>query len=436
MAIIVSLIVGIVYILLFWSFIKKKNELFLKSLLIFVVFYDFIFINMSYSLNSGLVFLLKSWQEYFFLITSLFLLSKLISKGSIKKSKDNFIFLLLVLLSLYGVLIGIAAGKSIFDIFLSWRSYFLPLFLVILIAKSNRLQNISFLRINRFILFLGIIVVGYSIVQFQSFNGSLSSLWFYQYFDTLIEGSIDKSYYNFLREGRLRATSVYVSPLIYSMMAGMFFLMAFYNLILKSGIVKKVPYLFLLVFFGYGLYLSNARIGLVMLGVGIICGMLVYLFPRVRLSIVLMVPLSAIILTFILLVFGIIGDLSALGRLKQYLDLLMFFNPVGYGLADGRVVTLYDSWYISVLFLFGVLAVFYIYIHFYLFNTSLDAVKMNHVSLSKKIMRFSTFSYAFSFIFIFAFQYTIGGPTLLMLYILIHLINVDTKHKLCNQIGT
>ncbi|RCW30039.1 oligosaccharide repeat unit polymerase [Marinilabilia salmonicolor] len=426
----ILLIIIFNYGVLIYSFFKQKTWLFVEAMLLFILFYDFLFIKASYVLCDNLVYILKSWQEYFLLITVLFILLRYFFYGNfkIKITKENVVILLLIFLSIYSGLVGFFSGKNLLNMFLSWRSFLLPVLLFILIAKSSRLQNLPLKRLNKFLLIIGFFITGHSIIQFFFFAGDLSSLWFYDYFDKIKDGFIDKSYFNFIRDNKLRATSFYVSPLIFSMVQGLFFLLSFFNFLFKKKIAKVI-YLLLSLFFGYGIYLSNTRIGIIMLFIGIFCGLLIYYFPKIKISFVILVPILGVLFTFLMLIFGVVGDLSALGRLKQYVDLYLLFTPLGYGLADLKVTTYYDSWYISILFLFGIFALIYILVHYLLIN-ELFSKKINFADIHEQIIWYTTVSYAFSFIYIFAFQYTIGGPPLLLLYLLIQIVKTRRSETL------
>jgi hypothetical protein len=420
-------VVLVFYFFLFGSFAKANGSIFAICLILIAFFYDYVFINLSYTLSPSIVFVLKSWQEFLLFLTFIFLGSHLIIKGKIRISQENYLFFLVFMLSVYGVVVGIISSNGIFKVFLSWRSYALTIFLLMLVSKANRFQGVSYSLLRSFILCVGVIVVVIGIFQHNSFDGNLSTLWFYRYFENIERGSIDSSYFNFIRDGTLRTTSVFVSPLIYSMVVGMVFLLAFFSVIFEKKRIIKLFYLFLCLFFSYGLAIANARIGIVMLLVGIACGLVVLCFPRIKFPFLFIIPIAGILATIIMMVMGVINDLSALGRLRQYLEFFELFNLIGYGFGDYRTMTFYDSWYISVFLLFGVMSIGYIYLHYLLFKSLYLTLLHSKGSTSETIIKYSTLSFGFSFVYIFAFQYTIGGPALFVFYLLMQMVSNNEK---------
>jgi hypothetical protein len=233
------------------------------------------------------------------------------------------------------------------------------------------------------------------------------TLWFYDYFgpDHLLP-----RWFNMVRDKNIRATSFFVSPIIYTQILGVFG--AF--LIGKFAYSKrKINITVTLLITLFGIYLSQVRAGFIFFVITLV---IIYFNRKGRINnyTILGFPLFLVVITFLSLILFKAGDASSLGRLSQYNELLSDFNFFGYGLGSYRAITNYDSLFISVIFAFGIFSIVYFKLHLMI----LKHIKQFH----KRGVNDFTFvaigllgSFA-AFSYIIFFHYTIGSAPLRLLY--------------------
>ena len=163
----------------------------------------------------------------------------------------------------------------------------------------------------------------------------------------------------------------------------------------------------------FGIELSSTRIGylLLLLSIGIFINEK-YLKKH---SFFFLIPFSGILFTFLSLVFNITSDESALGRLVQYSSFLSNFSVTGRGLGNFFALVFYDSFYISIFIVFGVLGLLYIFYYCKLINIIIDSYNNN-----KKMMRYSLYI-SLSALYMFAFQFVAGTFPFCFLFFMLFL---------------
>lgn len=435
MDLIIPLLFFIFYTAFFASFLWKKATLFIIFLILIIFFYEFLFIQISDFVDDTVFYLIKSWQEYLFAIVLCFIFIKILIINTVKYSAtDKRIFTILLLLTISGFAASLFQSVSIFDAFLGWRTYILPIFLNYLLYYSDHLFNSSTRAINYTLITFSCIMVLYASYLEASFNGDLTSLFFYDYVNEI--SPIEQGRYNYVRDDQLRATGFFVSPLIYSSFLGYTSLILLYY-ILFSKIKKRIWFFFLFVFILYGQYIARTRIGLVNFGVGIISTFLIYYKPYISLRKIVYIPIVLIVLTFIGLITGLTSDPSALGRLVQYTSIPDNFKVTGLGFGDPLTTVFFDSWYISALLLFGLLFPIYVYLHILLLkkiHPYVSFYKTDLVSIHEKVFFFANYGFFISFIYMFAFQYILGSATIYIFYIMIFLIISKNRYNMHLQL--
>jgi hypothetical protein len=340
---------------------------------------------------------------------------------------------ILFCLSLLSVLVSFFEKNPLFQIFSGYRMYVLPLLLFSSLDYMGFYNRVNSAILANVLVLFSIISIISTFFQFYTFNGELSSLWFYDYFATVLDIKLEDVWFNYLRDDKLRATGLYVNTLINSMVIGFFSLFNFARVLYSDCLKVRMVSIIILCGLMYALYLTNARIGFVMFFVGTICGLLFFKTRTKNFGLLLSIPLFCIAMTFIALLLGFIRDLSALGRLIQYVEFLSFLKIQGIGIGNDLVITQYDSWYISVLLAFGIFSVFYIGLHYFLvrrlnFDHSNFVKIENNLSKSDLAFYFTIYAFSFSLVYIFAFQFTIGGPALMVFYMLNNMTYSKIKH--------
>jgi len=430
-------VICIYYLLLGYTLIKNKCTLFICLITFIILFYDFVFINISFVVGTHLLFILKSWMEYGFIALLILIFNRVFASDfKFEINNEVIIFMILTGFSILGFVTGIVNGDAVSKIGLGWRSYLLPMFLFNGLVWLGFFKEFNFKLYNRFLIGLFFLISISTFHQYITFNKELSELWFYGYFEKGLDTSLDLSPYNYMREGSLRSTGIFVSPLVNSMIFSFFSMLMIGNVFFTLRIEKRLFYIVLLGMSLVGLYLTNTRIGFILLFVGVLTSFFYFIKGFKNFWILFLMPLMLIVVTFLSLIFGYINDLSALGRLFQYSEFLGYFKIIGLGYGNERVNVYYDSWFISIALLFGIFSIFYLGFYLLLIKRlHLQPMLKNKQILKEKenVFYFTTYSFSFSLIYLFAFQYSTGGAVLLIFYLLNFLVYNQIVCKLKRQ---
>lgn len=388
-----------------YTFVKKLNTYFVISFLSFLSLYDWLLINLSYYLPPSFVTLLKCVQEILVVLISVVFICRIIQKHKFKYNKIDKIVFGFVFLCIIGVLMSLISGDDISNIITGMRLYIIPILIPYFFYKYGIFNGINYTYIDSFFKVLILALIIYSLIQILTFDGDLSKLWFYKFYDSLKENPVDKASFNFIRNDRLRATAFFVSSIhmsVISYMISMYF------------IIRHKKYWLLWTCISiFGIELSSTRIGylLLLLSIGIFINEK-YLKKH---SFFFLIPFSGILFTFLSLVFNITSDESALGRLVQYSSFLSNFSVTGRGLGNFFALVFYDSFYISIFIVFGVLGLLYIFYYCKLINIIIDSYNNN-----KKMMRYSLYI-SLSALYMFAFQFVAGTFPFCFLFFMLFL---------------
>jgi len=289
------------------------------------------------------------------------------------------------------------------------------------------------------LLILSVLITFYGLYQYIFFNGNYSSLWNFEF---VLRGKIEKFQrdprfvqYTFLRNGNLRSSSVFVSPIEYGLFLVAPSLICFNSLFEKRNLLFKVGYFLLFAIFFLGLLSTQVRATYISLAVGIITILLLRIFKRLNFKILLIGPLTLAVMTFLYLLSGflIFKDSSALGRIAQYAKFPKVFELMGKGIGAPVANTAFDSWYLSSAAVFGIMSPIYIVLTFYIFNQLYKLKrKASHskIDVEEKGLLNVTIAYFCSFIFIFAFHYSIASAQILLLYLLSFLMISKLQYRI------
>lgn len=388
-----------------------------------IILHDFVFINLSYFLNEQVVLILKSWQEFLFV----FLVSFLVIKKQVKGKKVFVILSLLIILSFYGFILSFINGYGLLETVLNWRMYLLPILIPALIFLNKGFAGINYNILYNYLLILLILLVVFA--QYQSFmfdfyngpnvefasdkfreEGTIAlkkSLWFYDYFGS---DHILPRWFNMVRENKIRATSFFVSPIIFAQFLGV--LGAIFMAKLAYSRKKLLNVIILMITF-YGIYLSQVRAGLIFYFISFL---VIFLNKRLKLNnlFILGIPLVMVFITFIGLIVFRVGDSSSLGRLTQYSRLFSEFKVLGDGLGSNLASISFDSLVISVFLAFGVLALLYYKLHLTIINElkNLSAT----IDLRKKYLGIGLISCYAAYTYVAFFHFSLGSAPIRFIY--------------------
>jgi hypothetical protein len=300
-------------------------------------------------------------------------------------------------------------GNGLGDVVQGLRLFMVPILIPWLMARYGIFEKISYKHIGYTIILLAIVSVIYGIYQKYTFTGNIETLWFYKFFNKLDQNPVELGSFNFIRDEKLRVTSWYVSPIMYSLSLAMALVY-----ILSKIFSKRLPalvYLFYSAVIGlllFGIFESQTRIGLFVFLLSFLVLLLRATFKfLIPYWIYLLAPLSAIAATILSLIFGFTDDLSALGRLKQYASIMLYFAPAGNGFGAESVLTFFDSYYLSLISLFGVFCVLPIAFIFFCSKT-LFAYAVGTKAYTHYFV-IATFIMSLTMIYTFAFQFTAGS---------------------------
>ena len=380
------ILIFILYGYILTSLSKKNNTNIFVSFLLFNIFYDWLFIQLGYS---SLAFCVQPLKILYELIL-IYLYIKYVGKKHIDISpKLKYVIIPL----LYGTVLAVFYSFSSSLYIKGVRMFFEPILAAYVLYKSGLLEGIVFSKVSRLFASTTILMLIYSLYQYNNYK-SVGDFWFYHFFDSISETSLDNLQFNYFRNGVPRCPSFLTSSISASLFYSFMFL--YFYIVERRGMLYK----FVLLCSLYGLYLSNTRIGFLVM----ILGFGIYFIKTKFINLAIMLPIVAIALTFISLLFGYYEEDSALSRVIQFGMVLDNNNYLGYGLADANSVLLYDSYILSVYNAIGM----FIFVFLYFFYSFVKSCK----SIESQNKRNGIVTYGFiltlCFIYIIVFQFFAG----------------------------
>lgn len=404
-----------------------------------LLFHSYIILNFR-TISENLYLAFGLWKEILFVILLLsVLIKKMFSKVEIKEKK---VIVIVSILLCYGVGLGFVNEYDLKDVILNARDFMLPFCFFIVLSNNAVKYKYSIKYINYLIIILFAIHGGISIHNYVTFDGSIDKIWVSSHFSN-IEKGVEFHESNYIRNEKLRAIGLFSSPLEYSMSILLPLFLSIYYVICLPSFPKKLIMLFVFALFLVSAYVANVRtwvIGLV-LGIAVTYFVKKYKDRKILGKVIfIVIPLVAIAATFVFLLSGLTSDLSALGRIDQYITvpLKIIEKPAGLGFGNvgpkGSISA--DSNILSLPLAFGIVgALLYIYLTLYLFFRLLDYSNLifnnKRMNVHYKVLYFSMISYGAAYIYVSAFQYSLFYGIQYLLFILIALLlNKFTENKL------
>jgi len=345
--------------------IKIENEgLFIIFSMILLTVHDYLFNKLLFDTP---LYYLAGWKDFIVLVFLFYLLISIMYSGILFgkiSRKDYFFFkliILFILIALFGLISGTLNNLS------NYRFYFLITFfsgIFALTLSKDIKTNSRYFELGLILSTLLMVFYGY----FQYVTISIpNDFW---YWDHFVDLGFQPNIWEVFREDRPRISSFFTSSLDYSLYLLVIFtiLLSFtYLSFQEKKSLKFFFYLTFLVVVFHCIYLSTVRSALIG-SVGVLFLFLVYLTCRNKntlafFSISIFLGLSTS--TFLYIVLGFTDELSALGRIPQWISFFELIKEhwiIGLGIAKIGPKGEYwsDSFWINYFLSFGIVLGFII----------------------------------------------------------------------------
>ena len=397
--------------LILFSLLARKSKLFLLLVTVQVLVYDVFSVYSDEAISRWIRWPAKGWQELIFVVA---LVQMVIRRQSFSKW-----LLLFIVPAASGLAVAFLSGQAPGQIIQGFRIFLMLPLSLYLLMESRIFSRLSALIPAAVLLAFSALSVVYSFWQNQQFSGDLRLLWFYDFVNKI--HPVELARFNYIRNGGLRATGFFISPLVQSAVLGFSALIAIYLVRApKKSITAYVLPGMLLIVFVAGLYLCRTRIGWVIFGGGLISWYLGPYLSDWKKTAAFLVPGLLVFFTFAWLLSGFSSEPSANGRLSQYAYLIDNFRFWGFGFGHPLTMTVFDSLIISSVFLFGFFAIFYLLIPLLIcarLNFLPEASEKDKGGLHTDFFLLPPFA-AFSsmILYMMVFQFTNGGPVISLYY--------------------
>lgn len=401
-------IYGLLVFFIIYALCNKLNTIFTISYILYICLYDWILINLSYSLPAQLLLGLKSVQEIVVVAIATVFLVRIAHSGKIRVNVIDNLILGITFITVISIFTSLLKGDGISEIIQGLRLYFIPILIPYALFKYRCFENVNITTLTRFFAVLTVCLLIHSAWQVFTFNGDLKSIWFYDFYNTGEKNPIETATYNFIRDDELRATSVFVTSITLSVI---FYVFSIIFVVTKIRFWQLWTILSII-----GIELSQTRVGYFLLVISLGIYLQKKFMPKNKYY--YLIPIFAIIVTFISLIFQITGDESALGRLVQYASFPENFSLTGNGIGNKYALVFYDSFYISLLMCYGVFALYYIYVY-YKMTTIVINYNTSNCNTKNKTYISGNCNIAISFLYLYAFQFVAGSFAMSLVWLLI-----------------
>jgi len=411
----------------------SKRQYFLYATLLLVATNDLIFVPLDKVMPPTLLLISKAWKEYFIGGLLLYNMMQRRSTGFGVVSVRVFrIAAVICVLSALGLAIGLMRS-GLGDGIQQWRRYFVPLLLALLIAASDLPRRISARRAINLLIALACVMAVFSLYEYLSFTGDFTKLWYYEFVARSKESIETESrmlQYQFMRDDSLRATGFFISAIEYSLFNAMVIAYAVLSIPNTRGFDRRLRLLLVIALLLAGEVVANVRIGWVMLALTLLCALQLHVYRIRSFAKLAAMPVAMLLFSFAMIVVARTDlDASSVGRLAQYASVPAQFRPQGYGLGaiTNNGETYKDSWYISVLMVFGVASVGYVWLMFSPVTKALRRLGSGPQSglaadRAAYTMALGTISLSIAQLYVFGFHYSTGLSHLYVVQIFMFLV--------------
>jgi hypothetical protein len=405
----------------------RMRQYFFYIVIFFLTVNDLVFVPLNDTLSPSLLVISKAWKEIFIAALLLFNLMRS-SPGrpaSFSRSMVRITSVILVL-SMLGFAVG-AARSGLGEGIQQWRRYFVPILLALLLASSGVSQKTSPRTLIRLLLAISCTMAIVAIYENWTFSGDFTKLWYYDFVAQAKESINTDAHllqYQFMRGDELRSTGFFISAIEYSLFNAFALTYAIISIYTARNFPSRMGFMLISALLAWGEIVANVRIGWVVCALALSSVAQIQAFRTrsfIKLSIL---PLTVLVLSFALIIVNKADlDASSVGRLAQYASVPATFKLQGYGLGaitnDGE--TYKDSWYISVLMVYGIAAIGYVWL---MFRPLVEA--LGNLNIWRRMEISDPSSYAFSLgtigffcaqLYVFGFHYSTGLSHLYLLQI-------------------
>lgn len=423
MEIVVTSIIVFFYFCLFSTLFLKNKTLFLIVLISLFFINDFFSVQLDYLFEGLILYLLKAWKELLAILLLLITINRhsknhLLNRFFIFKKVDFLVFLMIIhiFLVLYAILFR---GNSVFESINESRAYFINLYIIVLFCYNYSSDKLDFHLIIKAVVLIVIINFGFASYNYFTFDGNYQSLWRYQFKIEREYLKLKESLFgfrsiqnDFVRGENLRASGFLISTLEYGITLAFIFVLSFISYV-KLNYSRKILMILIMMISLIGIYTTQTRTAY---GIVILAFMLYFSLVWIKKTYpLILIPTSFIFLTFVAIAFRVPGvdEASSYGRVIQYLEFFQNFEILGIGLGSSLRTT-FDSFYLSVLTVFGVLGAFYLMIVFYPFGKILSFLKAQNYSMAGMnnhfgVLVISTVIFYSVSIFVLSIQYSVSS---------------------------
>lgn len=405
----------------------RLRKYFFYIVIVFVTVNDLVFVPLNDTFGPNLLVISKAWKEIFIAALLLFNLMRSSpgSPASLSRGVLRITSVILVL-SMLGFAVG-SARSGLGDGLQQWRRYFVPILLALLLASSGASQRVSPRALIRLLLTIACTMAIFAIYENWTFSGDFTKLWYYDFVAQAKESINTDAHllqYQFMRGDELRATGFFISAIEYSLFNAFALTYAIISIYTARGFSSRLGFTLISALLAWGEIVANVRIGWVVCALALFSVAQIQAFHTKSFAKLSIAPLTVLVLSFALIIVNKADlDASSVGRLAQYASVPATFKLQGYGLGaitnDGE--TYKDSWYISVLMVYGVAAIGYVWL---MFRPLVEA--LGNLTIWRRMELRDSSSYAFSLgtigffcaqLYVFGFHYSTGLSHLYLLQI-------------------
>lgn len=435
MALIIATIIFFFYSLLFSTLFLSNKTPFLLVLISLIFFNDFFSVQLDYLFDGAFLYLLKAWKEILVLIlalTTIYKFARNIPLNSFKIFKKIDFLIFLALLNFFFVAYAIIITRnSVFEAINESRSYYINLYIILLFCYNYDPLEINYRSVIRIVFLLVFINFAFASYNYFTFDGEYQSLWRYQFKIEREYAKLKEAMYgfksisnDFVRGGNLRASGFLISTLEYGITLSFIFVISLISY-LKIKVQNRGLLIVVMILCLVGIYTTQTRTAY-----GIVIMSFIIYFASVwfkKSFPLIVVPIFFIVLTFIAIAFKVPGvdEASSFGRVIQYLEFFKNFQLFGVGLGSSLRTT-FDSFYLSVFTVYGVLGIFYLIIVFYPFNKIVSYFKSKENFIKSEngevdvfdVLMISTMIFYSVSIFVLSIQYSVSSFQVFLLELL------------------
>jgi hypothetical protein len=406
----------------------KQRHYFFYITVVFVTLNDLVFVPLNDTLGPTLLVVSKAWKEIF--IAGLLLLNLMHSntRNRLSLSNDTMrIICVILVLSALGFAVG-STRSGLGEGIQQWRRYFVPILLAMLLASSGIAKRVSARTLMRLLLSIACLMSVYAIYENLTFSGDFTKLWYYDFVAQAKE-SINTDarllQYQFMRGDELRATGFFISAIEYSLFNALALTYAVISIYTTRGFSRRFYFSLISILLAGGEIVANVRIGWIVFAIAVLCAAQVHFFGTRSFRKLAIAPVVILLLSFALIVVNKADlDASSVGRLAQYASVPSAFRLEGYGLGaiTNNGETYKDSWYISVLMVFGIASIGYAWLMFSPVINTLAHLKIRRRGELKGDRAAYTFAigtigFFCAQLYVFGFHYSTGLSHLYLLQI-------------------